>query len=57
MFSQMHKIRISKKDTRYNAQIEGHPEIWGCGDTPFEAIGALISNHSEIFDIEICFKN
>lgn len=45
-------IIINRKDD-YHASLEGHPEIWGCGKCPDEAIGNLIRSHQEIFQVGI----
>ncbi len=47
------KIVITKRPDDYHACIEGHPELWGCGNTSKEAIGNLIYYHNEAFNLEI----
>jgi hypothetical protein len=32
---------------RYHAQLADHGELWGCGDTPSQAIGDLIRTHGQ----------
>lgn len=50
------KIVVRKRGDDYHAWLDGHPEIWGCGKTPDEAIGKLITAHTDTFNIEIEFK-
>ena len=38
---------------KYHAQIKGMGGYWGCGITREDAIGALIMNHPEKFNIEL----
>jgi predicted RNase H-like HicB family nuclease len=50
------KIVVTKRSEDYHACLDGHPEIWGCGKTPNEAIGNLISAHTDTFKIEVEHK-
>ncbi len=56
-------IIIEKRSDGYMAFLEGHPEIWGCGKDPDDAIMDLISSHNEKFldvlsvhDVEIIYS-
>lgn len=37
----------------YVAQLEGRPEISGAGENRYEAVGDLICQHSQRFNIEV----
>lgn len=47
------KIVVTKRSDDYHACLDGHPEIWGCGKTQYEAIGNLVSAHGDTFKIEV----
>lgn len=49
----MMKIVVTKRSDDYHACLDGHPEIWGCGKTPNEAIGNLITAHADTFRIDV----
>ena len=44
---------VSIEHRQYHAQVKDRPEMWSCGDNRQEAIGNLISDHRELFDVEI----
>ncbi|MBT5808190.1 hypothetical protein HOI18_02840 [Candidatus Uhrbacteria bacterium] len=47
------KIVVTKRQSDYHVCVDGQPGIWACGRTTNEAIGNLISHHSEVFGITI----
>lgn len=50
------KIVVTKRSDDYHACLDGHPEIWGCGETAEEAIGDLIKAHVDTFGITVEYK-
>lgn len=50
------KIVVTKRSDDYHACLEINSRIWGCGKTPDEAIGKLITTHADMFNIEIEVK-
>lgn len=50
------KIIVTKRSDDYHACLEGYPGIWGCGRTPNEAIGSLITAHADMFKIKVEYK-
>lgn len=46
------KIITTNRSADVHAQVEGRPEIWGCGPNRNAAIGDLISGHPELFDVQ-----
>mgnify|MGYP000859572758 CR=1 FL=1 len=50
------KIVVTKRSHDYHACLDGHPEIWGCGETSEEAIGDLIKAHVDTFGIIVEYK-
>lgn len=46
------KIIVTKRANDYHAYV-GNEGVWGCGGTLYEAIGNLVANHPEKFDLEI----
>ena len=51
----MIEIRITQRSSDWHACISGHPEIWGCGRDPLEAIGDLVMAHTQAFDATVFF--
>jgi hypothetical protein len=51
----MIEIEIRARSSDYHAQIKGHPELWGCGKNPDEAVGSMVRNHSERLGLDIRF--
>jgi len=49
-------ITITKRFGDYHACLENHTGIWGCGKTIHEAIGSVIMNHPEKFNLKIIEK-
>jgi hypothetical protein len=47
------KIIVTNRTSDVHAQVEGRPEIWGCGANRNEAIGNLISAHQELSNAEV----
>lgn len=47
------EITIEKRVSDYKAFKTGDPRIWGCGRTPSEAVGDLITAHPEEFNVRI----
>jgi hypothetical protein len=47
------KIVVTERSGDFHACIEDHPEIWGSGKTPDEAIGSVVRCHRERFGIVI----
>lgn len=39
----------------FGAQLKDHPEIWGHGKNPDEAVGSVIRSHPELFGLEVVF--
>jgi len=46
-------IIVTKRASDYHACLENHPGIWGCGRNIYEAIGNVIMNHPERFNLKI----
>jgi len=46
-------ITITKRASDYHACLENHPGIWGCGRNIYEAIGNVIMNHPDRFNLKI----
>jgi len=46
-------IIITKRASDYHACLENYPVIWGCGRNIYEAIGNVIMNHPERFNLKI----
>jgi len=46
-------ITVSKRSSDYHACLENHPGIWGCGRNIYEAIGSVIMDHPEKFNLKI----
>jgi len=42
-------ITVIRETDDWQAQITGHPELWDCGMTIYEAIGKLVVTHSDKF--------
>lgn len=49
----MRTIIVEKRWDDYIAYLEGHREIWGCGEDFDSAVGDLVRAHEKEFDIEI----
>ncbi|HRZ29353.1 MAG TPA: hypothetical protein P5052_00950 [Candidatus Paceibacterota bacterium] len=49
----MKNIKVTKRGNDYHACLVEQPDIWGCGRSIDEAIGDLIRNHQDTFDITI----
>ena len=49
----MKRITVTERSSDFHAKLHGDPGKWGCGSTPYEAIGNLINAWSEEFGIEI----
>ena len=49
----MPAIEVRMRSHDYHAQIAGDPKRWGAGKNSYEAIGSLIVNHAELFDIRV----
>ena len=45
------KILLRKRSNDWQAYLEDHFEIWGCGKTINAAIGDLICSHKDVFKI------
>jgi hypothetical protein len=48
----MIRVVVKKRSDDFHASIFGRAE-WGCGRTPSEAIGELVSAHPALFGIEV----
>jgi len=46
-------ITVTKRSSDYHACLENRPGIWGCGRNICEAIGDVIMNHPERFNLNI----
>jgi len=46
-------IVVTKRTHDYMAILKDHPEIWGCGENIYSAMGNLISAHPEFFNVKI----
>lgn len=49
----MLKIIVTDRGSDYHACLEGRPGIWSSGRTSYEAIGNLLTAHTDAFKIEI----
>lgn len=49
------KIEVVKVVRAFEARLAENKEIWACGQSPYEAIGALIVNRPEYFGIQCEF--
>ena len=49
----MTKINVTKRMADFHACIDGELGLWGCGKSVDEAIGSLVLNHPEMFDVNI----
>jgi len=47
------RIITTNRSADVHAQVEGRPEIWGCGPTRNAAIGNLIAAHQELFNVSV----
>ncbi|MBA3732822.1 hypothetical protein H0W91_00410 [Patescibacteria group bacterium] len=45
------KIILTKRSHDWHACLDGNTVIWGCGESPKEAIGDLIYSHQAMFPI------
>lgn len=46
-------IVVTRRTADIHACLKDHPEIWGCGRGPAEAIGEVIRSHPERFGLAI----
>ena len=46
-------ITVNKRSSDYHACLENHPRIWGSGRNIYEAIGNVIMNWPEKFNLKI----
>jgi len=46
-------ITVSKRSSDYHACLENYPEIWGSGRNIYEAVGNVIMNHPDKFNLKI----
>jgi hypothetical protein len=44
---------VTRRTTDTYVCLEGHPEIWGCGITYYEALGRMVSSHQEYLGLRI----
>ena len=51
----MLNIIITERAGDIHVQVEGKVGVWGCGKTIYEAIGNLVFNHKEVFNIGVTF--
>jgi hypothetical protein len=49
------KIIVEERSHDWMAFLEGQRGIWGCGRTPYEAIGNCVNAHREMFGIGVQF--
>lgn len=46
-------IILTERANDWHAHLEGRPDIWGCGRTRNEALGDLMSEWPQYFDVKI----
>ena len=51
------KIVIKKRNDDFHAQLDGHPEIWGCGKTAGAAVYSVMTTHPDKFGVEIAWDD
>lgn len=49
-------IEVRDRGHDFHTQIANHPEFWGRGTSPDEAVGDLIRYHLEKFNISLVFR-
>lgn len=47
------KIVVHERAADWHAQVDGRPEMWGCGRTSLAAIGDVVASHAAWFGVEI----
>lgn len=45
--------RAAGRAADWHAQVDGRPEMWGCGRTSLAAIGDVVASHAAWFGVEI----
>lgn len=48
---------IKKRWDDLHASIKDNPAIWGCGNNVYQALGNLIYNHPESFNVNIEYSD
>jgi hypothetical protein len=51
----MTKLEIRQRSNDWHVQLEGHPEIWDCGNTLDEALGKWLRTRKGYARVEIIF--
>jgi hypothetical protein len=50
------QIDVTKRGGDMYACLSGRPEVWGCGNTLYGAIGNLLMAHQDVFNIRVNVK-
>lgn len=49
------KLTVTRQGDGYRVQLDGRPDVWGCGLTVDEALGDWLRTHGSRLGVEIVY--